>query len=67
MKWDLLVSQFVPAYPGTQLHVYSFTKSLHVAPFKQGLVAHSLISIVTPIMSVSVLNGSLSVINYSEM
>ena len=27
------VSQRVPSYPGTQVHVYWFTKLLHVAPF----------------------------------
>ena len=39
-----LVSQSIPVNPATQLHVYMLTASAHVAPFWQGMLAHSLIS-----------------------
>ena len=38
------VSQCVPVKPATHRHVYELTASLHVAPFLQGLLAHSSIS-----------------------
>ena len=38
------VSQCVPVKPATQRHVYELTALLHVAPFLQGLLAHSSIS-----------------------
>ena len=40
----LPVSQLVPAYPVRQLQTYPLTWSAHDPPFKQGLLAHSLIS-----------------------
>ena len=38
------VSQCVPLKSATQRHVYELTASVHVAPFLQGLLAHSSIS-----------------------
>ena len=38
------VSQCVPVKPATHRHVYELTASVHVAPFLQGLLAHSSIS-----------------------
>jgi hypothetical protein len=37
----MLVSQLSPSKPATQLHVYELMPSRQVAPFKQGLPAHS--------------------------
>ena len=46
MKFEIhLFGNSFPVYPGTQLHVYRLIWSTHVAPFKQGLLAHSFISI----------------------
>ena len=36
------VEQVVPEYPALQLHLKPFTWSLQLAPFLQGLFAHSL-------------------------
>ena len=44
-KLHPLVWHRTPVYPGTQLHEYMLTKSLHVAPFWQGVLAHSLMSV----------------------
>ena len=38
------VSQAVPSYPASQVQAYPFTPSTHVAPFKQGSLAHSSVS-----------------------
>ena len=40
----LPVSQWVPVYPSTQLHVYWYTPSSQVAPFMHGSLWHSLMS-----------------------
>ena len=44
MKMNLLAWHSVPEYPGAQLHEYLLTPSLQLPPFKQGILAHSLIS-----------------------
>ena len=41
----LPVSQWVPVYPSAHPQVYELTASVHVAPFIQGVLAHSLTSI----------------------
>lgn len=38
-------SQLTPVYPDTQVHVYLFSKLLQVAPFWQGELLHSSISV----------------------
>ena len=40
----ILVPHVVPVYPGTQIQVYPLMRSLHVAPFRQGLLSHLKIS-----------------------
>ena len=42
--YDLPVSQTVPTYPTTQVHMYLFTWSKHSPPCRQGRLAHSLTS-----------------------
>ena len=42
MKWNLLVSHKIPIKPGRQEHEDVVISSTHVAPFRQGLVAHGL-------------------------
>ena len=44
------VWQLFPVYPGMQLHVYILIASLHVAPYRHGLLTHSSISFETPDM-----------------
>ena len=41
----LPVSQWVPVYPSAHPQIYELTASVHVAPFIQGVLAHSLTSI----------------------
>ena len=41
---DIPVSQTVPSNPTAQVHVYLFTRSVHVPPCLQGRLAHSSIS-----------------------
>ena len=41
----LPVSQWVPVYPSAHPQVYELTASVHVAPFIQGVLAHSFTSI----------------------
>ena len=41
----LPVSQLVPIKPAAQVHVYWFTKLLHVPPFRHGLLLHSFMSV----------------------
>ena len=43
-KIYLLVSQLGPLKPASQLHVWLFSPSIHVPPFKQGFGEHSSIS-----------------------
>ena len=38
------MSHLFPAYPGTHLQSYPFTRSVHVAPFLHGLLEHSFVS-----------------------
>jgi hypothetical protein len=38
------VSQLYPVYPGWHVHVYMLTLSLHLPPFLQGELAHSVMS-----------------------
>ena len=40
----LPASQLVPVKPAAHVQVYPLTASLHVAPFLQGLLRHSLLS-----------------------
>ena len=53
MKWEkeksyfLPVSQLVPSYPGGHVHLYPLTRSVQVAPFRHGSLAHSWISKMT--------------------
>lgn len=44
-KFNSLISHKGPDVPGGQEHVNPFTKSLHVPPFWQGKLAHSLMSL----------------------
>ena len=41
---DNCVWQRLPMYPSWQLQTYPLTWSIHVPPFKQGLLEHSFIS-----------------------
>ena len=42
IMYDLPLSQSVPTYPKSQVHVYLFTSSKHFPPCRQGRLAHSL-------------------------
>ena len=44
-KLNLLVSQDLPLKPGAHAQLRPFIKSVHVPPFRHGLISHSLISI----------------------
>jgi hypothetical protein len=39
------MSQLIPLYPETHVHLYPLTRSLHVPPFSHGFGVHSLISV----------------------
>ena len=43
--FSLPISQRVPVNPGAQLQLNPFTRSVHVPPLRQGLLAHSSTSI----------------------
>ena len=53
MKFFLLVSQLDPAYPGGQLQTYPLTWSVQDPPFKQGLLEHSLMSMVKSLKAIT--------------
>ena len=55
----LLIWQLAPAYPGRQLQTYPLTLSIHVPPFTQGLLEHSLKSGRKEIPQFSVINFSM--------